>query len=145
MKTYQKLLGLTLAVGLLAVPAYSWAEVSSATPPAGELTLADFQRMGGKPTQAWEQYRQYKYRLAHPAPQPTLDASRMRAEKGELTLGDFQRTTTKPWIANEQYKQYKFRQEHPVKAEPYVAGPVLSGKPSIDAQRIRDWNRAHGK
>ena len=144
MKAYQKLLGLTLAVGLLAVPAYSWAEVSSATP-AGELTLADFQRMGNKPIQAWEQYRQYKYRLAHPAPQPTLDASRMRAENGELTLADFQRTTTKPWIANEEYKQYKFRQEHPVKSEPYVAGPVLSGKPSIDAPRIQEWKRTHAQ
>lgn len=144
MKAYQKFLGLTLAVGLLAVPAYSWAEVSSATP-AGELTLADFQRSGDKPIVAFEKYRQYKYQLAHPAPQPTLDASRMRAEKGELTLADFQRTTTKPWIASEQYKQYKFRQEHPVTPEPYVMGPVLSGKPSIDAPRIREWNKTHGK
>src|SRR3989338_1418073 len=102
MKTYQKVMGVALTLGLLAAPAY--AVVESGAAPARELTLADFQRSAGKPTQAWEQFRQYKQRLKNPAPQPTLDASRMRAERGELTLADFQRTNPKPWIAAEQYK-----------------------------------------
>jgi len=136
MKTYQKVMGVALTLGLLAAPAY--AVVESGAAPARELTLADFQRSAGKPTQAWEQFRQYKQRLKNPAPQPTLDASRMRAEKGESTLADFQRTNTKPWIAAEQYKQYKYRQEHPVKQEPYVASAFTSsGKPSVDWWKAR--------
>jgi hypothetical protein len=136
MKTYQKVMGVALTLGLLAAPAY--AVVESGTAPARELTLADFQRSAGKPTQAWEQYRQYKHRLKNPAPQPTLDASRMRAEKGELTLADFQQTNPKPWIAAEQYKQYKYRQEHPIKQESYVAPAFTSsGKPSVDWWKAR--------
>ena len=136
MKTYQKVMGVALTLGLLAAPAY--AVVESGAAPARELTLADFQRSAGKPTQAWEQFRQYKQRLKNPAPQPTLDASRMRAEKGESTLADFQRTNAKPWIAAEQYKQYKYRQEHPVKQEPYVAPAFTSsGKPSVDWWKAR--------
>ena len=136
MRTYRKVMGLVLTLGLLAAPAY--AVVESGTAPAGELPLADFQRSGDKPVVAWEKYRQYKYRLNHPAPQPTLDASRMRAEKGELTLADFQRTNPKPWIAAEKYKQYKYRQENPVKKEPYVAPAFTpSGKPSVDWWKAR--------
>ncbi len=136
MKTYQKVMGMALVLGLLAAPAY--AVEGAAGAPAGELTLSDFMRTAGKPTQAWEQYRQYKQRLKNPAPQPTLDASRIRAEKGESTLADFQRTNPKPWIAAEQYKQYKYRQEHPVKPEPYVAPAFSSsGKPAVDWWKAR--------
>lgn len=137
MKTYWGVLGLALMVGMANLPAYAAMEGSTGTP-AKELTLSDFMRTAGKPTQAWEQFRQYKQRLRHPAPQPTLDASRMRAERGELTLADFERSATKPWIAAEQYKQYKYRQEHPVKPEPYVSsGFTSSGKPSVDWWKAR--------
>ncbi len=137
MKINLGVLGLALMVVMANLPAYAAMEGTTGAP-GKELTLTDFQRSAGKPTQAWEQYRQYKQRLKNPAPQPTLDASRMRAEKGESTLADFQRTNPKPWIAAEQYKQYKYRQEHPVKPEPYVStGFTSSGKPSVDWWKAR--------
>lgn len=141
MRTSVMVLGLALTLALANVPAFAAVEGSDSAP-AGELTLAHFMRTAGKPVQAWEQYRQYKYRLAHPAPQSTLDASRMRSEAGEKTLADFQRSAGKPIQALEQYRQYKERKAHPSPRKPYIAPSFTSsGKPSMDWWKARQLRK----
>lgn len=137
MKTNQMLI-VTLVLSMTALPAFAVSETVQTG--ISELTLADFQRSGGKPVQAWEQYRQYKYRLAHPAPKPTLEASRMRMAPAEWTLADFQRSAGKPVQAWEQYRQYQYRQAHPsaVSRDNYIGGTFSSsGKPLVDSRKAR--------
>lgn len=137
MKTYQKVMGMALTLGLLAAPAY--AIVESGTAPARELTLADFQRSAGKPVQAWEQYRQYKQRLKHPAPQATLETSRMRLDPAEMTLSEYVSSSgTKPSVAFSKYREIQRNKGKVVTREPYVAPAFTSsGKPSVDWWKAR--------
>lgn len=80
MKT-TRILVAALAISMTALPVVAASEAGQTGVP--ELTLADFQSSGGKPVEAWERYRQYKYRLAHPAPKPTLETSRMRTDSAD--------------------------------------------------------------
>ena len=140
MKNVQKIGMAVLTLSLIVAPAYAAMEGSAG--PGGELTLADFQRMnsGNKPIVAVNKYREYKYRLKHAAPQPTLDVSRMRTEERELTLADFKRRNPKPWIAAQEFERYQDQKNRP--AEPYVAPAFTStGKPAADWLKARQLQK----
>lgn len=78
MKNLNKLLGLVLLIGLIAMPVYA---IEEATTMASTKTLADFQKeySGTKPIVAWNKYHEYLAELKK-APRPTLEKSRMRIE-----------------------------------------------------------------
>jgi len=125
-------------VVLPAIPVFAETGQAGST---GELTLADFQRMhaGQKAIVARSEYERYQYRLKHPAPQPNLNVSRMRAENPEKTLTDFQRSAaTKPGVAIQQYREYQYGLTHPVKFEPSIERHYPTG-----GKLIVDWWNAH--
>ena len=126
MKNLTKFLGLVMVLSL-AIPAYGAMETAGST----ELGLTDFQKLGGKPIQAWLRFNDYKYSLRHPAPQATLETSRMRPEFGEpgFILGN-----TKPSVVF-------FKSREPARSlvrEPALFGDLISsGKPSADWWKAR--------
>lgn len=135
-----------MVFGLLIVPAYAALETSERVMP--EKTIVDFQRENpGKPIVGWYKYEQYKKMLTG-APQPTLEASRIRTETSkassvrpvvsEKTLADLQKEYAgqKPIVAWYAFKGSK-RERMRTDARREVSGtrPVTSEKTLVDFQK----------
>lgn len=126
MRNKSKFLGALLVLSMVGLPAYAAAESVG----VGELTQRDFTwSSAGKPVQAWELYRRYKYSLEHPAPMPTLETSRMRTDESErLFQGN---AGTKPLIMGAQKREVM----------PSVPGQVIyvgqsdASKPIVNVRR----------
>lgn len=136
MKTINQFLGVVLMLSMIVLPATPVVAETAGT--AGELTLADFQRTyaGQKPIVARSEYERYQYRLKHPAPKPTLDVSRIRAEEPGKTLADFHRMYAgqKPIVARSEYERYQYRLKHP------ATGKVLETEAYINpAYQLKPW------
>lgn len=138
MKTISQFLGVMLVLSMIVLPVIPVFAETAGT--AGELTLADFQRTyaGQKPIVARSEYERYQYRLKHPAPRPTLDISRIRAEEPGKTLADFQKMYAgqKAIVAQSEYERYQHRLKHPTRIEigrdtnpAYQLKPWLNGAP----------------
>ena len=128
MNTRIKVLTVALVLILAAIPAYAVVETAG----GGELSLTDFQKMyaGQKSIVAQSEYDRYQYRLKHPAPKVTLEASRMRSE---ATLADFQKVYAgqKPIVARSEYEWGQYRLKHPVQ--------VAFGKPEGSEHILKPW------
>ena len=141
MKTIARTLMVILAGTTMALPAFAAVNMGSM---GGEvLTLADFQRtVGGKPIQALERYRQYKYQVSRLVPKAALDVSTIRKEPKEKTLADFKRVSgNKPIQAWEQYRRFKYGKSHPAivkERKPLLKLDIVSsGKPAVDWWKYR--------
>lgn len=138
MKTINLFLAVILGLSIIVLPAVPVFAETGQTGAAGELTLADFQRMhaGQKTIVAQSEYERYQYRLRHPAPQPTLAVSQIRAERSEKTLADFQRMHAgqKPIVARSEYERHQYGLKHP------ATGKVLETGAHINpAYQLKPW------
>ena len=138
MQTINHFLGVMLVLSIVVLPATPVFAETGQAGTAGELTLADFQRMyaGQKAIVAQSEYERYRYRLKHPAPQPTLDVSRMRAEESEKTFADFQRMYAgqKAIVAQSEYERYQYGLKHPSTGKVVEAVAYIS-----PAYRLKPW------
>lgn len=114
-----KILIVVFVLAALAVPAYA-----AETLGGGELTLSHFEQNAQKPVAAWEQFREYKYRLDHPLPKAELNPSSIR--NSQMTAEDFRKLGQKPLVA-----------AHRSQADSHYGGYVRppSGKPAVDARK----------